>query len=98
MGLQLTPGKDFEVVNNESDPRFNEYWGEYYQIMKRRGVSQEQARRAVIGNPTLIAAIMLHRGEADAMICGTIGSYHEHYDVVKNVFGFREGARTSPAR
>ncbi len=76
LGLQLTPGKDFEVVNNESDPRFNEYWGEYYQIMKRRGVSQEQARRAVIGNPTLIAAIMLHRGEADAMICGTIGSYH----------------------
>lgn len=73
LGLQLTPGKDFEVVNNESDPRFNEYWGEYYQIMKRRGVSQEQARRAVIGNPTLIAAIMLHRGEADAMICGTIG-------------------------
>lgn len=63
LGLQLTPGKDFEVVNNESDPRFNEYWGEYYQIMKRRGVSQEQARRAVIGNPTLIAAIMLHRGE-----------------------------------
>lgn len=95
LGLQLTPGKDFEVVNNESDPRFNEYWGEYYQIMKRRGVSQEQARRAVIGNPTLIAAIMLHRGEADAMICGTIGSYHEHYDVVKNVFGFREGAHVA---
>jgi len=97
LGLQLTPGKDFEVVNNESDPRFNEYWGEYYQIMKRRGVSQEQARRAVIGNPTLIAAIMLHRGEADAMICGTIGSYHEHYEVVKNVFGFREGAHVAGA-
>ncbi|NIC25979.1 NADP-dependent oxaloacetate-decarboxylating malate dehydrogenase [Serratia plymuthica] len=97
LGLQLTPGKDFEVVNNESDPRFNEYWGEYYQIMKRRGVSQEQARRAVIGNPTLIAAIMLHRGEADAMICGTIGSYHEHYEVVKNVFGFREGTHVAGA-
>ncbi|MFK3839263.1 NADP-dependent oxaloacetate-decarboxylating malate dehydrogenase [Serratia sp. NPDC087055] len=97
LGLQLTPGKDFEVVNNESDPRFNEYWGEYYQIMKRRGVSQEQARRAVIGNPTLIAAIMLHRGEADAMICGTIGSYHEHYDVVEKVFGFREGAHVAGA-
>jgi len=97
LGLQLTPGKDFEVVNNESDPRFNEYWGEYYQIMKRRGVSQEQARRAVIGNPTLIAAIMLHRGEADAMICGTIGSYHEHYDVVKNVVGVREGAHVAGA-
>ncbi|GAA3579780.1 NADP-dependent oxaloacetate-decarboxylating malate dehydrogenase [Gibbsiella greigii] len=97
LGLQLTPGKDFEIVNNESDPRFNAYWGEYYQIMKRRGVSQEQARRAVIGNPTLIAAIMLQRGEADAMICGTIGSYHEHYEVVKNVFGFREGVHVAGA-
>ncbi|WON75778.1 NADP-dependent oxaloacetate-decarboxylating malate dehydrogenase [Serratia sp. UGAL515B_01] len=97
LGLQLTPGKDFEVVNNQSDPRFKEYWGEYYQIMKRRGVSQEQARRAVIGNPTLVAAIMLHRGEADAMICGTIGSYHEHYEVVEKVFGFREGSNVAGA-
>lgn len=96
-GLHLLAGKDFEVVNNQSDPRFNEYWGEYYQMMKRRGVSQEQARRAVIGNPTLIAAIMLHRGEADAMICGTIGSYHEHYDVVEKVFGFREGVHIAGA-
>ncbi|OFS12233.1 NADP-dependent oxaloacetate-decarboxylating malate dehydrogenase [Hafnia sp. HMSC23F03] len=97
LGLQIEAGKDFEIVNNESDPRFNEYWREYYDIMKRRGVSQEQARRAVIGNPTLIAAIMLQRGEADAMICGTIGNYHEHYDVVHNVFGFREGAHVAGA-
>ncbi|MFW5392420.1 NADP-dependent oxaloacetate-decarboxylating malate dehydrogenase [Yersinia sp. 2544 StPb PI] len=97
LGLQITAGKDFEVVNNESDSRFNEYWQEYYQIMKRRGVSQEQARRAVIGNPTLIGSIMVHRGEADAMICGTIGTYHEHYDVVEKVFGFREGAHVAGA-
>ncbi|CNF76499.1 NADP-dependent oxaloacetate-decarboxylating malate dehydrogenase [Yersinia intermedia] len=97
LGLQITAGKDFEVVNNESDPRFNEYWQEYYQIMKRRGVSQEQARRAVIGNPTLIGSIMVHRGEADAMICGTIGTYHEHYDVIEKVFGFREGAHVAGA-
>ncbi|CQJ53689.1 NADP-dependent oxaloacetate-decarboxylating malate dehydrogenase [Yersinia rohdei] len=97
LGLHITAGKDFEVVNNESDPRFNEYWHEYYQIMKRRGVSQEQARRAVIGNPTLIGSIMVHRGEADALICGTIGSYHEHYDVVEKVFGFREGAHVAGA-
>lgn len=97
LGLQIAIGTDFEVVNNESDPRFNEYWHEYYQIMKRCGVSQEQARRAVIGNPTLIGAIMVHRGEADAMICGTIGTYHEHYDVVEKVFGFREGAHVAGA-
>ncbi|MDN0087475.1 NADP-dependent oxaloacetate-decarboxylating malate dehydrogenase [Yersinia nurmii] len=97
LGLQIVAGKDFEVVNNESDPRFNEYWQEYYQIMKRRGVSQEQARRAVISNTTVIGSIMLHRGEADAMICGTIGNYHEHYSVVEKVFGFRDGVHVAGA-
>ncbi|MHB7671319.1 NADP-dependent oxaloacetate-decarboxylating malate dehydrogenase [Providencia stuartii] len=97
LGLHIELGKDFEVVNNENDPRFKEYWQEYYQIMKRRGVSQEMARRAVIGNPTLIGGIMVLRGEADGMICGTVGSYSEHYSVVKNLFGFREGAHAAGA-
>ncbi|MCA6953083.1 NADP-dependent oxaloacetate-decarboxylating malate dehydrogenase [Pectobacterium polaris] len=97
LGLQLTIGKDFEVVNNESDPRFKEYWSEYFDLMKRRGVSQEKAQRAVIGNPTLIGAIMVHRGEADALICGTIGTYEEHFDVVEKVFGYREGVQAAGA-
>ncbi|WP_113627266.1 NADP-dependent oxaloacetate-decarboxylating malate dehydrogenase [Pectobacterium peruviense] len=97
LGLQLTIGKDFEVVNNESDPRFKEYWSEYFELMKRRGVSQEKAQRAVIGNPTLIGSIMVHRGEADALICGTIGTYEEHFDVVEKVFGYREGVHTAGA-
>ncbi|WP_285278296.1 phosphate acyltransferase, partial [Klebsiella pneumoniae] len=79
LGLQIKAGVDFEIVNNESDPRFKEYWSEYYQLMKRRGITQEQAQRAVISNTTVIGAIMVHRGEADAMICGTIGEYHDHY-------------------
>ncbi|MGJ7384151.1 NADP-dependent malic enzyme, partial [Morganella morganii] len=70
LGLQIVPDQDFEIVNNESDPRFAEYWQEYYQLMKRKGVTQEQARRAIITNPTSIGAIMVHRGEADGMICG----------------------------
>ncbi len=90
-------GKDFDVVNNESDPRFKAYWSEYYQMMKRRGVSPEQAQRAVIGNPTLIGAIMVHRGEADAMICGTIGDYKEHYTILERVFGFRPGINVAGA-
>ncbi|QCJ69916.1 NADP-dependent oxaloacetate-decarboxylating malate dehydrogenase [Providencia heimbachae] len=97
LGLHIELGKDFEVVNNENDPRYKEYWQEYYQIMKRRGVSQEMARRAVIGNPTLIGGIMVLRGEADGMICGTIGSYGEHYEVVKDLFGFREGVHAAGA-
>lgn len=97
LGLKIEAEKDFEVVNNQSDPRFKAYWNEYYQIMKRRGVSPEQAQRAVISNPTLIGAIMVHRGEADALICGTIGDYHEHYDVIEKLFGFRHGVKVAGA-
>ncbi|MCT4707123.1 NADP-dependent oxaloacetate-decarboxylating malate dehydrogenase [Enterobacteriaceae bacterium H11S18] len=97
LGLQMRAGKDFEIVNNESDPRFKEYWNEYYNIMKRRGITQEQAQRAVISNTTVIGAIMVHRGEADAMICGTIGEYHEHFEVLEKLFGYREGVKAAGA-
>ncbi|EOC1311313.1 NADP-dependent oxaloacetate-decarboxylating malate dehydrogenase [Cronobacter turicensis] len=97
LGLQIKAGKDFEIVNNESDPRFKEYWNEYYSIMKRRGITQEQAQRAVIGNSTVIGAIMVHRGEVDAMICGTIGDYHEHFSVVQQIFGYRDGVKAAGA-
>ena len=97
LGLQIKPGVDFEIVNNESDPRFKEYWNEYYSIMKRRGITREQAQRAVISNTTVIGAIMVHRGEADALICGTIGEYHEHFSVVQEIFGYREGVHTAGA-
>ncbi|MCT4701422.1 NADP-dependent oxaloacetate-decarboxylating malate dehydrogenase [Enterobacteriaceae bacterium H20N1] len=97
LGLQMRAGIDFEIVNNESDPRFKEYWNEYYNIMKRRGITQEQAQRAVISNTTVIGAIMVHRGEADAMICGTIGEYHEHFEVVEKLFGYREGVKAAGA-
>lgn len=97
LGLQMRAGKDFEIVNNESDPRFKEYWNEYYNLMKRRGITQEQAQRAVISNTTVIGAIMVHRGEADAMICGTIGEYHEHFEVLEKLFGYREGVKAAGA-
>ena len=97
LGLQIEAGKDFEIVNNESDPRFKEYWLEYYNIMKRRGITQEQAQRAVISNTTVIGAIMVHRGEADALICGTIGEYHEHFSVVEKLFGYRDNVRAAGA-
>ncbi|VUS69115.1 NADP-dependent oxaloacetate-decarboxylating malate dehydrogenase [Klebsiella grimontii] len=97
LGLQIKAGVDFEIVNNESDPRFKEYWNEYYSLMKRRGITQEQAQRAVISNTTVIGAIMVQRGEADAMICGTIGDYHEHYSVIQPLFGYREGVHAAGA-
>jgi malate dehydrogenase (oxaloacetate-decarboxylating)(NADP+) len=97
LGLQMKPGVDFDIVNNESDPRFKEYWMEYYNIMKRRGITQEQAQRHVISNTTVIGAIMVQRGEADALICGTIGDYHEHFSVIQQLFGYRDGVHTAGA-
>lgn len=97
LGLQIRPGIDFEIVNNESDPRFKEYWTEYFNIMKRRGITQEQAQRAVISSTTAIGAIMVHRGEADAMICGTIGEYQEHFGVLREIFGYRDAVHTAGA-
>ncbi|KMJ53238.1 malic enzyme [Vogesella sp. EB] len=88
LGLKIEIGVDFELVNNESDPRFADYWKEYYELSKRKGVSQEQARRRVIGNTTLIGALMVRRGEADAMICGTYGPYRQHFDIIENVIGY----------
>ncbi|MDN0076197.1 NADP-dependent malic enzyme [Crenobacter sp. SG2303] len=97
LGLKLEAGKDFELVNNESDPRYAEYWKEYYEIMKRRGVSQEQARRRVIGNTTLIGALMVRRGEADAMICGTYGAYRQHYEIIQDVLGHNNPKKLAAA-
>ena len=97
LGLQIKPGVDFEIVNNESDPRFKEYWQEYYSLMKRRGITQEQAQREMRSNTTAIGSIMVLRGEADGMICGTIGDYHEHFSAVKPLFGYRDGVHTAGA-
>ncbi|PPI88247.1 NADP-dependent malic enzyme [Candidatus Pantoea edessiphila] len=94
-GLKIEIDKDFELVNNESDHRFKEYWKEYYNIMKRKGITPEQAQRIVISNPTVIGTIMLHRGEADALICGIIGNYSEHYEIIKNVLGLRNDVKVA---
>ncbi len=95
LGLRIRPGVDFELVNNEDDPRYREYWMDYYTLMKRRGVSQELARREVRRKTTLIGALMLRRGEADAMVCGTFGTYDMHMTFVQEVLGLREGCTTA---
>lgn len=94
LGLRIRPGIDFEMVNNENDPRYREYWSEYFQIMKRRGVSQEFAKREVRRKTTLIGALMMRRGDADAMICGTYGHYHSHLEFVCQVIGRKASANT----
>ena len=84
-GLSIVAGRDFEVVNPESDARFREYWTGYFELMKRRGVSPDLAKATIRTNTTAIAATMVQRGEADSLICGTVGQYLWHLDYVKQI-------------
>jgi len=90
-GLRIRPGRDFEMVNPNSDPRFRDYWQEYYALVQRKGVSMEYARREVTRRTTLIGALMVRRGDADAMLCGTIAEHSLHLGYVANVIGLRKG-------
>ena len=89
-GLPIRPGKDFHLVNPENDPRYRDYWGTYADLMARRGVSPDIARAIMRTNTTAIAAVMVHRGEADSMICGTFGQYLWHLGYVRQVLA-RDG-------
>lgn len=77
MGLRIKPGVDVEVTNIDNDPRFNDYWQQYHELMQRRGVNPPGAKAVVRSRSTVVAALMLERGEADAMICGIVGRYHK---------------------
>ncbi len=94
LGLRIRAGIDFDLVNPDSDSRFREYWSAYYDIMQRRGVSQDQAKLDMRRRATLIGAMLLRQGEVEAMLCGTVGSYQRHLGVVADVIGRREGVRS----
>ncbi|MFQ5775983.1 MAG: NADP-dependent malic enzyme [Kiloniellaceae bacterium] len=93
LGLRLKPGRDLEVVNPQSDPRYNRYWQAYHRLMERKGVSPDRARTVVRTNSTVIAALALHLGDADTMICGVEGRYSRHLEYVRNVIGLADDAR-----
>ncbi|NKB58116.1 MAG: NADP-dependent malic enzyme [Alphaproteobacteria bacterium] len=93
LGLRLKQDKDFELCNPQSDPRYDAYWTGYHEIMERHGVSPDLARTIIRTNTTVIAAMMLKRGEADAMICGTYGNYGWHLRHVMDIIGKDEGVR-----
>jgi len=84
-GLKIREGEHFDLVNPEFDPRFREYWNTYHQIMKRRGVTPDLAKAILRTNTTAIGAVMVHRGEADSLICGTFGQYLWHLNYVSQV-------------
>ncbi len=91
-GLPIRPGRDFEIVNPENDPRYRDYWGTYHELMARQGVTPDIARAIMRTNTTAIGAVMVHRGEADSLICGTFGQYSWHLNYVTQVLA-RDGLR-----
>ena len=89
-GLAKNSTEKFEIVDPTNDHRYREYWETYYSVMKRRGISPTLARAIVRTNSTVIAAIMVHRGEADSMICGTFGNYLWHLKYVEEMLRTKE--------
>ena len=93
LGLRMRPGQDFELVNILKDERFSDYWKLYHQLVGRKGVSPKASQKTVRSDNTVIAALAVQRGEADAMLCGTVGRFRQHLDIIRNVIGKREGVR-----
>ena len=96
-GLRLRLGQDVEVTNPEYDERFPQYWTTYWELMCRDGISKEMARVEMRRRLTLIGAMMVRLGDADGMICGTVGAYHDHLRFVDQVIGKKPGASTYAA-
>ncbi|MEM7489232.1 MAG: NADP-dependent malic enzyme [Pseudomonadota bacterium] len=86
-GLTLEPGRNVEIVNPENDPRYRDYWETYHALMARRGVAPDLARAVMRTNSTAIGAVMVSRGEADSLICGTFGQFLWHLRYVTEVLG-----------
>ncbi|MSQ51128.1 MAG: NADP-dependent malic enzyme [Betaproteobacteria bacterium] len=91
-GLRIKPEVDFELVNTEQDRRFRDYWQEYFRLTERRGVSRQYAQIEMRRRNTLIGAMLMHKGEADGMLCGTFGTHQVHLNYVDQVIGRRPGA------
>src|SRR5690606_25477325 len=96
-GLSLKPGRDFEIINPEDDPRYREYVSLFHSLVGRSGVTPDTARTIVRTNTTVIGALAVKRGEADGLICGLEGRYIKHVRDIKSVLGLAPGALTVSA-
>ena len=97
LGLRVRPGKEFDLVNPESDPRYRDYWTTYHQLSERKGITPEYARVEMRRHNTLIGAMLMYKGEADGMLCGTFGMHAEHLRYIDQVIGLRAGVRNYAA-
>ncbi len=94
-GLRLREGTDYDVVNVEHDDRYRDFWQTYHAMTERLGVTAQMAKIEMRRRLTLIAAMLLHKGEVDGMLCGTWGTTHAHLHYIDQVIGKREGGSPS---
>jgi malate dehydrogenase (oxaloacetate-decarboxylating)(NADP+) len=92
-GLGLHPGRDFEIINPDDDPRYRDYVALFHSLVGRNGVTPETARTIVRTNTTTIAALAVKRGDADGMICGLQGRYIKHVRDIRSVIGLQDGVK-----
>jgi malate dehydrogenase (oxaloacetate-decarboxylating)(NADP+) len=91
LGLRMVPGDDLDVVDPDNNPYFENYWPVYHRRMQNHGVSPDEARIMTRRTATVLASLMLDGGDADAMICGTVGRYHSHLRHLEQVVGLGDG-------
>ncbi|RKF29909.1 NADP-dependent malic enzyme [Paraburkholderia fungorum] len=96
-GLRLVAGQDYMVVNTDHDERYRDFWQEYHKMMSRKGITEQMAKLEMRRRTTLIGAMMVEKGEADGMICGTVSTTHRHLHFIDQVIGKKEGAKVYAA-
>lgn len=96
-GLRIKPGVDFELINPEYDERYKDYWRTYHDLTKRKGVTEAYAKIEMRRRNTLIGSMLIHKDNADGMICGTFGTHSLHLHYVNQVLGLRAGCNTYAA-
>ena len=97
LGLRMRRGVDFELTDIGDDPRFEDYWRQYHALTERRGVTPSASRNLLRSRPTIIASLMVERGEADAMITGIVGRFHKKLGYMRSVFDFEKGVTGTAA-
>ncbi len=97
LGLRIRPGVDVEITNQDDDPRFNEYWQHYHALTERRGVTVAAAKSLMRSRPTLIGAVMVARGEADALLTGIVGRFHKKLGYVRSVIPLEPKVQSTSA-
>ena len=90
-GLTIRPGHDFTIIDPEDDPRYRDYVATYVEAAGRRGITPASARTLVRTNNTIIAAIAVKRGDADAMLCGMVGGFHKRLRSIREIIGLMPG-------